>query len=148
MTNNTKFDLTTAHILLNKFSCFFKVQAVVFSLKQTTNTDVLSRVVRCATMSMTGEVQILFTFIQLLKTSPLFKETTFIFFSRYKVSTSNSIFNISFAQDKAPLQAMEEHSESTDDKGKRNIIVSYRERIVWKFLLYSKNILDFLASAF
>ena len=34
MKNNTKFDLTTARILLNKFSClFFKVQAVVFSLK-------------------------------------------------------------------------------------------------------------------
>ena len=31
------------------------------------------------------------------------------------------MFNISFAQGKAPLQAMAEHSESTDDKGKGNI---------------------------
>ena len=58
MTNNTKFDLTTAHILLNKFSCSFSVQAVVLSLKQSTKTDDFFRVVSCSTMSMTGEVQI------------------------------------------------------------------------------------------
>ena len=45
---------------------------------------------------------------------------------------------IFFAQDKAPLQAMEEHSESTDDKGKRNIIVSYQERIVLKILIVQR----------
>ena len=96
MTNNTKFDLTTAHILVNKFSCFFKVQAVVFSLKQTTNTGVFSRVLSCATMSMTDEVHIVYycKYIQLLKKAPLFKETGFIFFSRYKVFTCNNIFAI------------------------------------------------------
>ena len=56
MTNNKKVDLTTAHIL-NLLACF-NVQAVVFSLKHTTNTNVFSRVVSCATMSMTGEVHI------------------------------------------------------------------------------------------
>ena len=43
-----------------------------------------------------------------------------MFFSRYKAFTSNKIFNISFVQDNAPVQAMEEHSESTEDKGKGN----------------------------
>ena len=57
---------------------------------------------------------------------------TFIFFSCYKVFT---IFNISFAKEKDPLQAMEEHSESTDDKGKGNVIVSYQERITLEILI-------------
>ena len=96
MTNNAKFDLTTAHKLLNKFSCFFKVPAVVFTLKQTTNTDVLSRVVSCATMSVTGEVHIVYyyKYIQLLKKSPLFKETTFSSFlvTRYLPLITLSIF--------------------------------------------------------
>ena len=52
-----------------------------------------------------------------------------------QVFTSHNIFNISFAQDKAPLQVMEEHSESTDDKGKGTIIVSYRERIALRILI-------------
>ena len=138
MTNNTKFDLTTAHLLVNKFSCFFKVQAVVFSLKKTTNSDVFSRVLSCATMSMTGEVRMVYycKYLQLLKKAPLFRETGFIFFSRYKVFTSNNIFfNISFVQDNAPLQAMEEHSESTDDKGKGNMMVSYQKRIALEVLI-------------
>ena len=88
-------------------------------------------------MSVTGEVHIVYycKYIQLLKKSPLFKETTFVFFSRYKVFTSNNIFNISFAQDKAPLQEMEEYSESTDDKGKGNMMVSYQERIALEILI-------------
>ena len=81
-------------------------------------------------MSMTGEVHIVCEnkYIQLFKKSLLFKETTFIVFSRYKIFTSDNIYNNSFAQDKSPPQAMEEHSESTDDKGKGNIIVSYQQQ--------------------
>ena len=111
----------------------------MFSFKQTTNTDGFSRVaiVRCAIMSTTGEVHIVCKckYVKLLKTSSQFKGTTFIFFSLYKVFTSSNIFNISFAQDKAPIQAMEEHFESTDDKGKGNIIVSYQERIALEVLI-------------
>ena len=45
--------------------------------------------------------------------------------TRYLPLIKFSIFL--FAQDKAPLQVNAEHSESTDDKGKRNIIVSHRK---------------------
>ena len=109
----------------------------MFSFRQTTNTDVFSRVVRCAAMSMTGEVHIICysKYIQLLKKSPLYKETTFTFFSRYKVFSSNNIINIFFAQDNAPPQAMKEHCESHDDKGKGNIIVFRQERIALEILI-------------
>ena len=88
-------------------------------------------------MSMPGEVHIVYycKYIQLLNKSPLFKEATFIFFSRYKLFTSNNLYKISFAQDKAPLQAIEKHSESTDDKGKGNIMVSYQVRIALEILI-------------
>ena len=44
---------------------------------------------------------------------------------------------------------MEEHSESTDDKGRENIIVSYQERKALEiFIVYSEKIIDFVASAF
>ena len=125
MTNNTKFDLSTAHKLLNKFSCSFSVQAVVLSLKQATNTDVFSRVVSCSTMSMKGEVHTVCycksgedEYIQLLCLNRQLS-SSFLVTRHLPLIT---FFNISFAQDKAPLQAMEEHSESTDDKGEGNII--------------------------
>ena len=78
--------------------------------------------------------------------SRLFKETTFIFFSCYKVFTSNNIFNISFAQDKAPLQAMDENSESTDDNGKWNTVVSYQERIALEIFIVRFSVKKYLTS--
>ena len=58
-----------------------------------------------------------------------------MFISRYKIFSSNNNFNMSFAQEKVPVQAMEDRSESTDDEGKGNIIVSNQERIALEILI-------------
>ena len=110
----------------------------MLSLKQTTKTDVFPRVVSCSTMSMKGEVHIVCycksrenEYTQLLGIKSQLSSSFLV--TRYLALETFSIFF--FAQDKALLQAMEEHSESTDDKGKRNIIVSYQERIALKILI-------------
>ena len=110
----------------------------MFTLKQTTNTDVFSsRVLRCATVCLRQARYILFVNVNTfncLKSLLCLKRQHLSSFlvTRYLALITISM---SFVENKAPLQAMEDRSESTDDEGKGNIIVSNQERIALEILI-------------